>query len=204
MIKQILFDCAGVLTHMNFREMMLEISGNEDLADHFIRHLWAPGSPWHLHDKGELNAQQVVDALKETMPKELHSSLEIFVRDFPDAFPPMEGMEQIVDALHAQGYGCYLLSNFPESFQELPRRTPVLNKLDGMVVSYQIHLLKPDPAIFLRAAQILGIDPQETIFIDDTLPNVEGARKAGMEAYHFTSPAAFKSFLQEQGILPSP
>lgn len=201
MIKQILFDCAGVLTHMHFREMMLKISGSEEMADYFVRHLWAPGSPWHLHDKGELNAEQVIDALKKAMPEAMHQSLEIFVRNFPDAFPPMEGMEQLVDELHARGYGCYLLSNFPETFRELPGRTPVLNKLDGMVVSYQIHLLKPDPAIFLEAARILNIDPAETVFIDDSLPNVEGARKAGMEAYHFTSPADLATYLKAVGIL---
>lgn len=201
MIKQILFDCAGVLTHMHFREMMLNISGSEEMANYFVRHLWAPGSPWHLHDKGELNAEQVIDALKKAMPEAMHQSLGIFVRNFPDAFPPMEGMEQLVDELHARGYGCYLLSNFPETFQALPGCTPVLNKLDGMVVSYQIHLLKPDPAIFLEAARILNIDPAETVFIDDSLPNVEGARKAGMEAYHFTSPADLAAYLKAIGIL---
>lgn len=201
MIKQILFDCAGVLTHMNFREMIRNISGSEELADYFIRHLWAPGSPWHLHDKGELNGEQVIEALKETMPEALHRSIGIFVRNFPDAFPPMAGMEQLVDALHSRGYGCYLLSNFPESFRELPPRTPVLNKLDGMVISYQIHMLKPDPAIFLEAARILNIDPAETVFIDDSLPNVEGARKAGMEAYHFTSPEDLSDHFKALGIL---
>ena len=60
MIKNILFDCAGVLTHMNFRGMMLKLSGSEEIADLFVNHLWKPGSPWHLYDKGELNSQQIV------------------------------------------------------------------------------------------------------------------------------------------------
>jgi hypothetical protein len=53
MIKNILFDCAGVLTHMNFRGMMLELSGSEEIADLFVTHLWQPGSnnpsafPWY-------------------------------------------------------------------------------------------------------------------------------------------------------------
>ena len=113
----------------------------------------------------------------------------------------MEDMEELVDELHAQGYPCYLLSNFPEPFAEMPARTPVLQKLDGMVISYQIHMLKPDPAIFLRAAEILGITPAETIFIDDSLPNVEGAKKAGMEAYHFSTPADLKTHFRQLNIL---
>ena len=83
----------------------------------------------------------------------------------------------------------------------MPSRTPVLQKLDGMVISYQIHMLKPDPAIFRRTAEILGINTWETIFIDDNLPNVEGAKKAGMEGYHFTSPTDLKAHFYQLGIL---
>ena len=60
---------------------------------------------------------------------------------------------------------------------------------------------KDRPATFLKSAQILGIDPAETIFIDDSLPNVEGAKKAGMEAYHFTSPADLAAYFRTLGIL---
>lgn len=42
MIKNILFDCAGVLTHMDFRAMMLKLSGSEVLADCFVNTLWSP------------------------------------------------------------------------------------------------------------------------------------------------------------------
>ena len=180
MIKQILFDCAGVLTHMNFHSMMLQLSGSQEIADCFVAKLWVPGSPWHRFDKGELDSRQVLDELRAFLPEPLHPYLTPIIENFPDMFPPMEGMEELVDELHSLGYPCYLLSNFPERFTEMPARTPVLQKLDGMVVSYQIHMLKPDPATFLRTAEILGIAPEETIFIDDSLSNVEGARKAGV------------------------
>lgn len=201
MIKNILFDCAGVLTEMNFRGTMLKLSGSEQIADCFIRNLWVPGSPWHLYDKGDLNSHQIVDELIKFLPEELHPYLQTVIDHFPDMFPPMEGMEELVDELHKQGYLCYLLSNFPERFDDMPARTPVLQKLDGLVVSCRIHMLKPDPAIYLRAAEILGIDPAETIFIDDNLPNVESARTTGMEAYHFTTPADLKEHFQKLGIL---
>lgn len=201
MIKQILFDCGGVLTELNFRDAMLHISGSEEVADYFITHLWQPGSPWSLYDKGLLNTQQVLVELKKFMPAEHHSYLETFVATWIDAMPPIAGMEQIVDALHQKGYGCYLLTNFPERFAEMPDRTPVLRKLDGIVVSSRIHMLKPDPAIFLYTAETLGFNPEETLFVDDSPKNVEGAITAGMEGYRFTTPAAFQAYLQERGIL---
>ena len=45
MIKNILFDCAGVLTHMNFHGMMLELSGSKEIADSFVAKLWTPAPP---------------------------------------------------------------------------------------------------------------------------------------------------------------
>lgn len=201
MIKQILFDCAGVLTEFKFRDIMFDISGSDEIADCFVAHLWAPGSPWHLYDKGEMDDSQILPALKDFLPAQIIPYLETFMDHLLDVFPPMAGMDEMIDLLHANGYKCYLLSNFPQAFEALPSRVPTLQKLDGMVVSYQIHLLKPDPAIFLEAARILEIDPTETIFIDDSLPNVEGARKAGMASYHFTSPADLKAYFRTIGIL---
>lgn len=203
MIKQILFDCGGVLVQMKFRDMMLKISGSEEIADYFISHIWGPGSPWIRYDKGELNTREITAELKKYMPAEYHSYLEEFVKVWLDALPPMDGMEEIVDALHEKGYPCYLLSNFAECFEQMPARTPVLKKMDGMVVSYRIHMLKPDPAIYLYTAETLGFKPGETIFVDDSPQNIEGAEKAGMEGYLFTTPAAFQAYLQERGILPS-
>ena len=201
MIKQILFDCAGVLAQMRFRDLMLKISGSEEIADYLMTHIWQPDSPWLLYDKGELNTSAIKAAMRDYMEPAYRTYVETFVDTWMEGLPPMEDMEQIVDALHEKGYRCYLLSNFSERFQEMPRQIPVLNKLDGTVVSYEIHMLKPDTEIFLHTAKLLGFKPEETIFVDDTAHNVEGAKKAGMESYLFTSPAAFRTYLQERGIL---
>ena len=99
MIKQILFDCGGVLVKLQFRELMLEISGNEETADSFISHLWRPGSPWLRYDKGELNDREVAAELKSFMPEELCCYLDAFVGRWLDALPIMEGMEEIVEEL---------------------------------------------------------------------------------------------------------
>ena len=201
MIKQILFDCGGVLVELNFRDLMRQICGSEEIADLFIRKLWSPDSPWLRYDKGELNTQQVKVELKNYMPAQYHSYMEAFVNRWLEALPPMAGMEEIVDAIKERGYPCYLLSNFSEGFQLMPERTPVLQKLDGMVISYQIQMLKPDPEIYLYTAQKLGFVPEETLFVDDNLHNVEAAAAVGMESYQFTTPEAFRAYLQESGIL---
>lgn len=201
MIKQFLFDCGAVLVELNFRQLVEEITGSKELAEGFIRHLWSPDSPWLRYDSGELNTQQVREKLRDYMPPEYRNATEVFVSRWLEALPPMEGMEELVDTLRGRGYPCYLLSNFSEGFREMPARTPVLQKMDGMVISYEIHMLKPDPAIFLYTLEKFGLKPEETLFVDDNLHNVEAARELGMESYRFTTAETFRTYLKEQGIL---
>lgn len=201
MIKQILFDCGGVLVHLNFRQMMAQLSGSDELAQQLISRIWQPDSPWLDYDRGLLSSQQVEQALKAYLPAELHSYMSAFVRDWPLALPPMEGMEQLIDALHQKGYPCYLLSNFAERFTEVRDQVPAIQKLDGMVVSYQIHMLKPDRDIFEHTFQTFDILPEETLFVDDSPGNIAAAQQLGMETHLFRSPEILLQDLQQRHIL---
>lgn len=201
MIKQVLFDCGGVLVELKFREFIKELSGSDEVADYFKSNLWSDRSPWLRYDKGELNSQEVVAEMKKFIPAEYHGYLEAFLERWTDALPPMPGMEEIVDQLQAKGYRCYLLSNFAERFEEMPAKIPVLRKLDGMVISYRAHLLKPDAEAFRYTAERLGFSLEETLFVDDSDYNIEACEKLGMTGHLFTTPAAFKADLVARGIL---
>ena len=201
MIKQFLVECGAVLVELNFRQLIQEITGSEALGEGFIRHLWSEDSPWLRYDRGELNTQQVADALQTYMPQEYRAATAVFNQRWLEALPPMAGMDELVGELKDLGYPCYLLSNFSEGFQLMPERTPVLAKMDGMVISYEVHMLKPDPEIFLYTLQKFGLKAEETLFVDDNAHNVEAADALGMTAYQFTTPEAFRSYLKKLKIL---
>jgi epoxide hydrolase-like predicted phosphatase len=57
---------------------------------------------------------------------------------------------------------------------------------DGVVISGEVGLRKPDPAIYARAAREIGTPPEQCVFVDDLAPNVRGAVKAGMVGVHHT------------------
>lgn len=201
MIKQILFDCGGVFTRLEFKEHMLRVSGREEIAEYFFNNVWAPGSPWHLYDKGELGDGEIAGELKKFMPTEIHPYLEKFVENWLDALPRRDGMEPMMDALQERGYPCYLLSNFPKCFVKMPERVPLLKRMDKIVLSSDIHMLKPDPAIFIRTAEILNIRPEETLFVDDSAANVKSAESVGYQAYLFTEPELFLDYLKQNNII---
>lgn len=200
MIKNILFDCGGVFTEMHLRDRMLALSGSEALTDEFMRIAWAENGPWQRYDKGEVSSKEIAAELKRAYP-DASPYIDAFVTGWVDALPGRGGMDALLDLLKAKGYPCYMLSNFPDCFDEMYERVPALKRLDGVVVSSRIKMLKPDPAIFKKAAEILSIEPSETLFVDDLPVNVEGAEKAGMIGYLFDGEEEFAAYLKSKGVI---
>lgn len=99
----------------------------------------------------------------------------------------MQETLDVVDALRGRGVPCYVLTN--SSAETLPRSAlvqEVLTQFDGVAISGALGLLKPDAAIFHATAEMFGLDPSATWFVDDSRPNVEAARALGWNAIHFT------------------
>jgi putative hydrolase of the HAD superfamily len=93
-----------------------------------------------------------------------------------------------VTALKAGGIRTAVLSNMPRDLSSHLRRSAAwLQSFDHCVFSGELELLKPQPAIYQACLEGLGVRPGEALFIDDRLPNVEGARAVGMRGLLFES-----------------
>jgi putative hydrolase of the HAD superfamily len=69
--------------------------------------------------------------------------------------------------------------------------------VDDVIISAEEKIAKPDERIYRIAVDRLGVQPEETIFVDDLLPNVEAARQFGMQAVHFMNTAQAIAAVQE-------
>src|SRR5512136_1314231 len=99
-----------------------------------------------------------------------------FYRIYNDIFTPNPPAIDVLARVKAAGYTTLLLSNTdPERFAFVRRRFPEILFFDGYVLSYELKLLKPDPAIYAAAARLGGSEPAECVFIDDMEENVKGA-----------------------------
>ena len=67
---------------------------------------------------------------------------------------------------------------------------------DEMIISAEVGLAKPDPRIYQYAAARFGFKPDECVFVDDVIENVEGSRGIGMQAIHFKSSSAVMEELE--------
>jgi putative hydrolase of the HAD superfamily len=96
--------------------------------------------------------------------------------------------------------GDNVLENMKREFDWLPR-------FDVLVWSYQLRMAKPDPAIYRHALGELGTRPEEALFLDDKLINIEAAQALGMQAIQFCTVEKLRDDLIAAGlgaVLPLP
>ncbi|UYN89297.1 MAG: HAD family phosphatase [Anaerolineales bacterium] len=83
-------------------------------------------------------------------------------------------------------YKTGLLSNAMNNLRAaLTDQYPILDAFDAVVISGEVGVMKPHPAIYLLAAERLGVQSGECVFVDDFIQNVRGAQEAGMQAVLF-------------------
>ena len=95
-----------------------------------------------------------------------------------------------------------ILSNSADGARrEETRRYGFPGLVDDIVYSHEVGLAKPDPAIFRLACARLGVQPNETVFVDDVEANVDGAARAGLQAVRHDSTQATIAAIE--GLLAS-
>jgi len=101
----------------------------------------------------------------------------------------IEGMRQLLASLKSAGHRLYGLTNWSQKVYQVMPRYPIFSLLDGMVVSSDVHLVKPDPRIYQCLLDKYDLRPEDCIFVDDRPENVAAARQLGMQGHVFTSAA---------------
>ena len=187
----VVFDLGNVLIEWNPR-LLLSDAYIEDT--HFF--LWNAEL-----DRGDA-FDDVVARIRAQFPA--HAAETDAFRDrWPELLGPVfDDVVAMADELRARGTAIYVLSN--SSAETLPRSpvvTALLERFDGALISGAVGMLKPDRVIFDHTASLWGLNPSTTWFIDDSEPNVDGARAAGWNAIHFTDANALRDELTEASLL---
>lgn len=114
---------------------------------------------------------------------------------------PIEGSVAILRRLKAAGVPLYAITNFSEKWAEAQARFDFLrDSFLDVVVSAEERMVKPDPRLYEVLLRRNGLKAEDCVFIDDSLPNVEGARAVGMRGIHFQNPEALERDLRALGL----
>jgi FMN phosphatase YigB (HAD superfamily) len=197
----ILFDVGNVIIDWNPVRLYRKIFGTQAEAEVFCRDIC--NMAWHVeHDRGRTFASNA-RRLKADYPQyadEIDAWRERWFEMFNGY---VAGMPPLIARLEEAGYPLYGLSNMShEVWPETCDRYPMLRVLRDVVVSGKVKLIKPDPEIYAAAHALMGHpDRDRVLFIDDSLKNVQAARRYGFMAHHFTSVEVLQADLISQGFL---
>lgn len=182
MITTVLFDFAGVLTSSPWVAMTAAGGGNLELligsyeedTDH----------PWHQVERGEMAIADWAAAVAETGRAQ---GIEVDFTPLQAMLGEMTLHQQIIErvrTLRLEGYRLGLITNNVREGSAMWRSlVPVDDLFEVVVDSSAVGMRKPNPAIFHHALELLGgVPPEQAVFLDDSPGNVEGARRAGLQA----------------------
>lgn len=122
--------------------------------------------------------------------------------EFGASLTPIAGMAEIVAALDLAGVPLFAITNFSAEFWAPFRlaESALFDRFQGIVVSGEERLVKPDPAIYALAMTRFGLTPGEALFVDDRPENVAAAEAAGMIGHVFKAAAALRAELERLGL----
>ncbi|MFC7406190.1 HAD family hydrolase [Georgenia alba] len=115
---------------------------------------------------------------------------------------PVPGTTAVVEELAAAGIRLLGLTNWSaETFHHAAGAAPVIDLLEGVVVSGREGVAKPDPAVFRIVLERYGVEASRAVFVDDSPANVAGAEAVGLTALRFTDAATLRADLHGLGLL---
>ncbi len=197
----ILFDLGAVLVDWNPRYLYrAHFNGDEKAMEHFLAEI-AP-SWWNLEiDAGKTFDQAVAERIA------VHPDHAAMIALWRDGWEKMlrdeiAGSVAILGELRKKGHRLHALTNWSaETFPIARRRFEFLKWFGDIVVSGEVGLAKPDPRIFALTIERCRLQPARTVFIDDSLRNVEAGKNAGLHALHFRDPEQLRADLTRLGML---
>lgn len=197
----IVFDFGGVLLDWNPRYLYRKLFDDDhEAVERFLDEIGFV--EWNLkQDEGRPFAAAVAE-LSERFPQ--HADL---IRAYDERWEESMGGEigptvEILYALKRAGHALYGLSNWSaETFRRIRHKHAFLDLFDGIVLSGEVKVNKPDPRIYALLLDKIDRPARECLFIDDSEANVSAAARLGFETIRFESPEQLEGELRRLGLL---
>ena len=196
MIDTVIFDLGGVLIDWNPRYLYRKIISDESRMEYFLANIAA--SDWNeQQDAGRPVAEGMAE-LAGRHP-EWQNEIHAFYGRWEEMLGgPIHGSVDVLSELKdAREVRLLALTNWSaETFPIARKHYGFLEWFEGILVSGEEKLKKPDRRFYRLLFERFNVEPERSVFIDDSERNVEAARECGLNAIHFESPEALRDQLQ--------
>lgn len=195
----VVFDIGNVLLRWDPRHLYRTIFDDETEMEWFLANVCT--HDWNVEQDRGRDWDEAVALLVQD-----HPTREGQIRAFHERWSEtvsgaIEDNVALLQRLRETGVPNYCITNFSgQKFPVAAQRFPFLAGFDGIIVSGDERLLKPDPAIYRLLLDRYGLEAADCVFIDDSKANVEGARSVGMHAVHYAEPMDLAGELRRYGF----
>jgi len=199
--KAVIFDVGNVLYGWDPDAFLVRQIADDEARLRFVEDvdLYA----WHETLDGGRPYAEAAAELEEKFPQYAELIAAWSDRFGETISGPVPGVHALVDALHARGVPLYAITNFSADFWPpfFEKERAFFARFRGIVVSGEVKLLKPDPAIYWLALDRFRLRPADALFIDDRQINVDAALAVGMKAHLFVDAADLAERLRTEGLI---
>lgn len=190
MVKNIIFDMGQVLIRWR-PDMLLDQYALTAADRQMLMYELFQSVEWIQQDHGILTEDQVLEGVLPRLPEHLHAIASDLEHNwYRNYLWPIPGMAGLVKELKEAGYGIYLLSNANMALRSYFPNIPGSEYFDGLMVSAEEKMVKPQKEIYERLYERFDLNPAECVFIDDNPANIEGSIYAGMPGIIFRGDVA--------------
>ena len=196
--KFIYFDLGRVLVDFDLDRMVVQMAEVADVEPQTMYSALFESGLELDYELGRVSTDDFFAKISETVGRPLdRERLELACNDM---FTVMPQTQKTVAWLRESGYRLGILSNTCDCHWEFCRRkfSWIDQHFEVHITSHQVGAMKPDHAIYRAAADKVECPPEQIVFIDDMLENVEGARSFGFDAIQYTTGDEVDAALRER------
>ncbi len=195
----IIFDFGGVLVDWNPRYVYKDYFQDDEKMEWFLENICT--DDWNIEQDRGRSLEEATELLVGIYP-EWEKEIRMYYGQWETMLK--DAIHETVEILLElkKKYKMYGLTNWSaETFPIALDRFEFFQVFDGILVSGKEKMIKPDEQIFERMISKFHLKPENCLFIDDNLKNVEASRKFGIQTIHFISPEDLREKLVAMNFL---
>ena len=199
-INTIIFDLGGVLIDWNPEYVFKQVIPDDDKRHYFFQNVCT--HEWNIEQDAGRTLLEATDTKITEFPE-----WEAEIRAYYGRWVEMLGgsvdgtVEILKYLINHPDYRVYALTNWSaETFPTALSMYDFLHWFEGIVVSGDEKTRKPFADIYETLLERYDVEPEQAVFIDDSMANVKGAEAVGLSAIHFISPEQLRASLIGLGI----
>lgn len=195
MIRNIVFDMGNVLIDYDPSRIVAKLFPDPIEQTLILKEVFQ-SKGWERLDQGLITFEEHYHDLASRLPQ-YAEKIDWLLKNWHTDQPTIPGMYELIACIKGSGYDLYILSNANSRYYAYEKYMEIFDLFTGITLSSDLKLIKPQKEIFDRFCQIHQLVPEECLFIDDQLANVQGAKQAGWQACQFIGVEELQAYLEE-------